>query len=201
MHVLNRLFHLNERGSTVGREMRGAVATFLTMAYILFVNPSILAAAGVPKDSAVACTAAAAGACCILMGLYANFPIAWIVEYQAIARHERPGAVAEPDRGQPHAIQPGLIQSGLERGIRLVEGEAMESPHAFIGLCGGTNSDEQRRSCTPETRHVGNSGYFFGTAPGEGRVGQCDDYPHIPRHAPTRSDAYPARFGALPRVA
>src|SRR4051812_780600 len=69
-------FELRARGSTVGREFRGALATFLTMAYILFANPDILAAAGVPKDSARACTALAAGVCCILMGLVANFPLA-----------------------------------------------------------------------------------------------------------------------------
>src|SRR5437763_16459896 len=64
------------RGSSVGIELRGAAATFLTMAYILFVNPAILAEAGVPHASAVACTAAAAGICCILMGIFANFPMA-----------------------------------------------------------------------------------------------------------------------------
>src|SRR3954466_5893514 len=73
---LNRYFELDARGSTVGREVRGAVATYLTMAYILLVNPSILRAAGVPFPSSVACTAAAAGVCCILMGLVANFPLA-----------------------------------------------------------------------------------------------------------------------------
>jgi AGZA family xanthine/uracil permease-like MFS transporter len=52
-HWLERCFELRARGSTVGREVRGAVATFLTMAYILFVNPDILAAAGVPRHSAV----------------------------------------------------------------------------------------------------------------------------------------------------
>jgi AGZA family xanthine/uracil permease-like MFS transporter len=76
MHLLNRFFELDARGSTVTREFRGAVATFLTMAYILFVNPQILEAGGVPARSALACTAAAAGVCCILMGLYANFPVA-----------------------------------------------------------------------------------------------------------------------------
>jgi AGZA family xanthine/uracil permease-like MFS transporter len=60
----------------VRRELRGALATFLTMSYILFVNPSILQAAGVDPDSAVACTALAAGLCSILMGLGANFPVA-----------------------------------------------------------------------------------------------------------------------------
>jgi adenine/guanine/hypoxanthine permease len=53
-----------------------ALATFLTMAYILFANPAILAAAGVPFQAAVACTALAAGICCLLMGLVGNFPIA-----------------------------------------------------------------------------------------------------------------------------
>ena len=73
---LNRYFQLTQRRTTMTRELRGAVATFLTMAYILFVNPSILSAAGVPHDSAVACTALAAGICCLLMGFYANLPIA-----------------------------------------------------------------------------------------------------------------------------
>jgi AGZA family xanthine/uracil permease-like MFS transporter len=68
-HWLERRFQLRARGSTVGREVRGAVATFLTMAYILFVNPDILASAGVPRHSAVACTALAAAVCCVLMGL------------------------------------------------------------------------------------------------------------------------------------
>jgi len=76
MAGLVRYFDLAGRGTTVATELRGAVATFLTMAYILFANPDILAAAGVPHDSAVACTAAAAGISCLLMGFYANFPLA-----------------------------------------------------------------------------------------------------------------------------
>jgi len=64
------------RGSSVTAEVRGAVATFLTMAYILFANPAILSAAGVPFAPAVAATAAAAAICSILMGVVANFPIA-----------------------------------------------------------------------------------------------------------------------------
>lgn len=74
--AVSRFFDVEARGSTLGRELRGAFATFLTMAYILFANPAILQAAGVPYESAVACTAAAAGLCCIIMGLYANFPLA-----------------------------------------------------------------------------------------------------------------------------
>ena len=88
MSVLERYFRLGERQTTAGREVRGAVATFLTMAYILFVNPNVLApldvlndpsvpaAAKMPRESVLACTALAAGVCCILMGVVANFPIA-----------------------------------------------------------------------------------------------------------------------------
>lgn len=64
------------RQSTVGREFRGAVATFLTMAYILFVNPSILSSAGMNSASLVACTALASAICCFLMGFIADFPLA-----------------------------------------------------------------------------------------------------------------------------
>jgi AGZA family xanthine/uracil permease-like MFS transporter len=70
------MFDLSARQTTIAREVRGAVATFLTMAYILFANPTILAAAGVPFEGAAAATAAAAGLCCLLMGLGANAPIA-----------------------------------------------------------------------------------------------------------------------------
>ena len=70
------LLHPERRGSTVATELRGAVATFLTMAYILVANPAILAAAGVPVAAAVAGTAAAAAISSILMGVVADFPIA-----------------------------------------------------------------------------------------------------------------------------
>src|SRR3990170_1897384 len=73
---MNRFFDLDARGTTVGRELRGAGATFLTMAYILFANPAILMAAGIPFEAAAAATALAAGLCSILMGLGANFPLA-----------------------------------------------------------------------------------------------------------------------------
>ncbi len=46
--MLERLFHVREMGSTPGREVLGGVTTFLTMAYILAVNPVFLTAAGMP---------------------------------------------------------------------------------------------------------------------------------------------------------
>lgn len=74
--TLERLFALSARDTTVRREARGALATFLTMAYILFANPTILAAAGVPFEGAVAATALAAALCTALMGVLGNFPLA-----------------------------------------------------------------------------------------------------------------------------
>lgn len=71
-----QLLRPERRGSTVGTELRGAVATFLTMAYVLVANPSILAAAGVPAAAAASGTAAAAAIASILMGAVADFPIA-----------------------------------------------------------------------------------------------------------------------------
>jgi AGZA family xanthine/uracil permease-like MFS transporter len=76
MAWLANIFEIERRGSTVGREVRGGIATFLTMAYILVANPAILVAAGIPHSSAVACTALAAGVSCLLMGLWGNFPLA-----------------------------------------------------------------------------------------------------------------------------
>ena len=73
---LDRYFEITARGSTLSREVRGAGTTFLTMAYILIVNASVLAQAGVPFEPAVACTALAAAICSLAMGLWANFPIA-----------------------------------------------------------------------------------------------------------------------------
>jgi adenine/guanine/hypoxanthine permease len=74
--LADRIFTLDARGTTITRELRGALATFLTMAYILFANPGILASAGVPFQSAVAATALAAAVCSIAMGMIANVPIA-----------------------------------------------------------------------------------------------------------------------------
>jgi len=71
-----KLFDLEARGTTVAREVRGGTATFLTMAYILFANPAILAAAGMPFGPVVAATAAASAIASLLMALGANFPIA-----------------------------------------------------------------------------------------------------------------------------
>lgn len=74
--MLERLFQLRQRGTTVGTELRAGVTTFLTMAYILFVNPQILSQAGMPVADVAVATAVAAAVATLVMGLYANFPFA-----------------------------------------------------------------------------------------------------------------------------
>lgn len=73
---LDRFFHLTEMGTNVRTEIVAGITTFITMAYILFVNPNILAAAGMPINATFAATAIAAAFGTLIMGLYANYPIA-----------------------------------------------------------------------------------------------------------------------------
>ncbi|HEX5039529.1 MAG TPA: NCS2 family permease [Candidatus Limnocylindria bacterium] len=69
-------FKLTERGTTLGREVRAGLATFMVMVYIVFVNANILGAAGLDPAGVAAGTALVAGLLSILMGLVANVPIA-----------------------------------------------------------------------------------------------------------------------------
>ena len=73
---LDRYFALTERGTTPRTEILAGVTTFLTMAYIVLVNPSILSAAGMPVASVAAATCFAAAFASILMGMVANTPLA-----------------------------------------------------------------------------------------------------------------------------
>ncbi|MBX9960304.1 MAG: NCS2 family permease [Burkholderiaceae bacterium] len=74
--MLERTFQLSAHGTTVKTELLAGLTTFLTMAYIIFVNPDILAAAGMPKDAVFVATCLAAALGSAIMGLYANYPIA-----------------------------------------------------------------------------------------------------------------------------
>ncbi|MCA3246122.1 MAG: NCS2 family permease [Azospirillum sp.] len=74
--MLDRFFGLTEAGTTVRVEILAGITTFLTMAYIIVVNPSILAVAGMDKDAVFVATCLAAAFSCFIMGLYANYPIA-----------------------------------------------------------------------------------------------------------------------------
>jgi AGZA family xanthine/uracil permease-like MFS transporter len=74
--MLERLFKLQDHGTSVRTELLAGLTTFLTMAYIVFVNPEILAAAGMPREAVFVATCLAAALGSAIMGLYANYPIA-----------------------------------------------------------------------------------------------------------------------------
>lgn len=88
--TIDRYFKISQRGSSIGQEVRGGVVTFLTMAYIIVLNPIILSGVadadgkflgggtepGSGFATIAACTALVAGLLTILMGVVANFPIA-----------------------------------------------------------------------------------------------------------------------------
>lgn len=74
--MLERLFHLRAQGTNVRTEVVAGLTTFLTMAYIVFVNPDILAAAGMPREAVFVATCLAAALGSAIMGFYANYPIA-----------------------------------------------------------------------------------------------------------------------------
>ncbi|MGL5712854.1 MAG: NCS2 family permease [Paraclostridium sp.] len=74
--ILERVFKLSEHNTTVKTEIIAGITTFMTMAYILVVNPSILGDAGMDKDAVFAATAIAAFIGSTVMGLLANYPIA-----------------------------------------------------------------------------------------------------------------------------
>src|SRR4051795_906676 len=78
---LDRYFSITARRSTVGRELRGGLTTFFTMAYIVVLNPIILSGAGVtgaqlPLPAVAATTALVAGVMTILMGVVGRYPLA-----------------------------------------------------------------------------------------------------------------------------
>ena len=76
MELLNKVFHLQDAHTTVKRELIAALTTFVSLSYILFVNPNILHAAGIPAGAAFTVTAIATAIGCFIMALVANYPIA-----------------------------------------------------------------------------------------------------------------------------
>jgi AGZA family xanthine/uracil permease-like MFS transporter len=74
--MLNRIFKLDENHTTVGRELQAGLTTFAAMAYILAVNPAILANTGMDKGALVTVTAITAAVATTIMALFTNYPIA-----------------------------------------------------------------------------------------------------------------------------
>jgi AGZA family xanthine/uracil permease-like MFS transporter len=74
--MLEKLFKLSEHGTNVKTEVMAGLTTFLTMAYIIFVNPAMLAQAGMDQGAVFVATCLAAAIGCYIMGFIANYPIA-----------------------------------------------------------------------------------------------------------------------------
>src|SRR5918997_73841 len=141
--MLERLFAISERGSTVRTEILGGVVTFLTMAYIVFVNPAILSAAKMPFAAVAVGTALAAAIFTLLMGLLTNLPFALasglglnaIVAFDLILTQKLPWPVAMACVVIEGLIALVLVIAGLREAImRAVPHEIKLSIGVGIGL-------------------------------------------------------------------
>jgi AGZA family xanthine/uracil permease-like MFS transporter len=74
--LLQRIFHLDEHHTTVRTELLAGLTTFMTMAYVVVVNPRILSEAGMPVEGVLFATCISAAIATLIMGLWANYPIA-----------------------------------------------------------------------------------------------------------------------------
>jgi AGZA family xanthine/uracil permease-like MFS transporter len=73
---LDRRFGISERKSSVRTEVIAGITTFMTMAYIIFVNPAILSETGMDFGAVMTATCLASAIGTLIMGLYANYPFA-----------------------------------------------------------------------------------------------------------------------------
>ena len=73
--MIESFFRLEENNTTLWREVGAGFTTFITMAYIIFVNPQMMAAAGMDQGASFVATCVAAALACLVMGVYANWPV------------------------------------------------------------------------------------------------------------------------------
>ena len=73
---MEKFFHLKSNGTSVKQELLAGFTTFITMAYIIFVNPQMMSASGMDYGASFVGTCLAAAFACIVMGLYSNWPVA-----------------------------------------------------------------------------------------------------------------------------
>ncbi|MGO2232048.1 NCS2 family permease [Psychrobacter sp.] len=76
MNAIERYFGIDGQNTTIKTEVLAGLTTFLTMAYIIFVNPNVLADAGMDRGAVFVATCLAAAVGCLIMGLYARLPVA-----------------------------------------------------------------------------------------------------------------------------
>lgn len=74
--MVERVFRLKERQTTMRRELLAGLTTFMTMAYVVIVNPRILSESGMPVDGVLFATCISSAVATLIMGLWANYPIA-----------------------------------------------------------------------------------------------------------------------------
>ena len=141
--ALDRRFRIHERGSTVRTEVLGGVVTFLTMAYIVFVNPAILSSAGMPAGAVTVATALAAAIFTALMGLFTNLPFALasglglnaIVAFDLVLGRHLPWPVAMSCVVIEGLVAVVLVLAGLREAImRAIPHEIKLSIGVGIGL-------------------------------------------------------------------
>ena len=73
---IDKFFKLKQKKTSIKTEFLAGLTTFFSMAYIIFVVPSMLSAAGMPKDAALASCLLTTALCTIYIGIYANYPVA-----------------------------------------------------------------------------------------------------------------------------
>ena len=73
--MIERIFRLEENNTTLLREVGAGFTTFITMAYIIFVNPQMMAASGMDLGASFVGTCIAAAIACFAMGFYSNWPV------------------------------------------------------------------------------------------------------------------------------
>jgi adenine/guanine/hypoxanthine permease len=140
---LERRFRIHERGSTVRTEVLGGFVTFLTMAYIVFVNPAILGAAGMDTAAVTVATALGAAIFTVIMGVATNLPFALasglglnaVVAFDLILGRHLPWPVAMSCIVIEGAVALVLVLAGLREAImRAVPHEIKLSIGVGIGL-------------------------------------------------------------------
>ena len=89
---LERQFRLRENGTNVRTEFIAGATTFLTMVYIVFVNPQILGNAGMDKGAVFVATCIAAAVSTLVMAFYANYPLATGVEIPEMQAAQAPSS-------------------------------------------------------------------------------------------------------------
>jgi adenine/guanine/hypoxanthine permease len=72
---MDKLFHLKEHNTTIGRELSAGLISYITVVYIIIVNATILSAAGIPLEAGIIATILTVFAGCLLMGFWSNTPI------------------------------------------------------------------------------------------------------------------------------